>query len=117
MRSPGERAQEPIRPHASIASSRPRPGPRIFAVVRIVSLLPSATDVIAELGLLDSLVGVSEDCNWPPEVASKPLVARTRIDVSGLTGAEIDELLTASHYDRHSLYAVDAARMAGLRPD
>ena len=37
--------------------------------VRIVSLLPSATDIIAELGLLDVLVGVSEDCNWPAEVS------------------------------------------------
>jgi iron complex transport system substrate-binding protein len=47
--------------------------------MRIVSFLPSATDIIAELGLLDSLVGVSEDCNWPPEVSAKPLVAHTRI--------------------------------------
>lgn len=85
--------------------------------MRIVSLLPSATDIIAELGMLDSLVGISEDCNWPPEVTSKPLVARTRIDVSGLTGAEIDELVTTSRSTRHSLYAVDAKLMDELRPD
>jgi len=85
--------------------------------MRIVSLLPSATDMIAELGLLDSLVGVSEDSNWPPEVASKPLVARTRIDVSGLTSAEIDALVNASASERHSLYAVDAQLMDELRPD
>jgi iron complex transport system substrate-binding protein len=64
--------------------------------VRIVSLLPSATDIIAELGLLDSLVGVSEDCNWPPEVVSKPVVARTKIDVTGLTSAEIDAVVSAT---------------------
>jgi iron complex transport system substrate-binding protein len=86
-------------------------------MVRIISLLPSATDVIADLGLLDTLVGVSEDCNWPPEVARKPIVARTRIDVSRLTGAEIDELVSASSSDSHSLYAVDADLMAELRPD
>jgi iron complex transport system substrate-binding protein len=85
--------------------------------MRIVSLLPSATDMIAELGLLDSLVGISDDCNWPPEAASKPHVARTRIDVSGLTAAEIDRLVSASASESHSLYAVDAELMDELAPD
>ena len=86
-------------------------------LMRIVSLLPSATDIIADLGLLDSLVGISEDCNWPPEVAAKPVVARTRIDVSGLTSAQIDEIVTNSKSESHSLYAVDAWLMNKLRPD
>jgi iron complex transport system substrate-binding protein len=85
--------------------------------MRIVSLLPSATDIIADLGLLDSLVGISDDCNWPPEVSSKPLVARTRIDVSELTSAEIDALVSESAAESHSLYAVDAQLMDELRPD
>jgi iron complex transport system substrate-binding protein len=85
--------------------------------MRIVSFLPSATDIIAELDLLDSLVGISEDCNWPPEVASKTLVARTRIDVAGLSAAEIDRLVSASASESHSLYAVDAELMDELRPD
>jgi iron complex transport system substrate-binding protein len=85
--------------------------------VRIVSLLPSATDIIAELGLLDSLVGVSDDCNWPPEVAEKPLVARTRIDASALTSAQIDELVNTSASDGHSLYAIDAELLDALKPD
>jgi iron complex transport system substrate-binding protein len=90
---------------------------RYSRVVRIVSLLPSATDIIAEVGLLAALVGVSDDCNWPPEVASLPLVARTRIDVAGLTSAEIDGLVNASASESHSLYAVDAQLMDELRPD
>jgi iron complex transport system substrate-binding protein len=73
--------------------------------------------MIAELGLLDSLVGISEDSNWPPEVLSKPLVARTKFDVPGLTSAEIDALVNASSSESHSLYAVDAALMDELRPD
>lgn len=85
--------------------------------MRIVSLLPSATDMIAELGLLDWLVGVSDDCNWPAEVAEKPLVARTRIDVAGLTSAEIDALVNESVSESHSLYAVDAQLMDELKPD
>jgi iron complex transport system substrate-binding protein len=86
-------------------------------LMRIISLLPSATDMIAELDMLDSLVGISEDCNWPPEVASKPVVARSRVDVSSMRSAQIDELFTASQSEGHSLYAVDAAVMDELRPD
>jgi iron complex transport system substrate-binding protein len=85
--------------------------------MRIVSMLPSATDMIAELGLLDALVGISEDCNWPPEVAGKSLVARRRIDVAALTSAEIDALVNVSVSESRSLYAVDADLMADLRPD
>ncbi|TMK55258.1 MAG: cobalamin-binding protein, partial [Actinobacteria bacterium] len=85
--------------------------------MRIISLLPSATDIIAELGLLDWVVGVSDDCNWPPEAAQKPLVARTRIDVSSLTSARIEELVSSSASDGHSLYAVDSKLIDTLKPD
>jgi iron complex transport system substrate-binding protein len=85
--------------------------------VRIVSLLPSATDMIAELGLLDWLVGVSDDCDWPPEVRGKPLVARTRVDFSGLTSAQIDAFVSATSSQSHSLYALDSLLLAELKPD
>lgn len=80
-------------------------------------MLPSATDIIAELGLLDRVVGVSDDCNWPPEIAEKPIVARTRIDVSSLTSAQIEELVSSSASESHSLYAVDAELIDALKPD
>lgn len=85
--------------------------------MRIISLLPSATDIIAELRLLDWLVGVSEDCDWPPQVRDKPLVARTHLDLSGLSSAEIDALVTTTSADTHSLYAVDAQLIGELKPD
>lgn len=85
--------------------------------MRIVSLLPSATDIIWELGLFDCLVGMSDDCNWPPQVKDRPLVARTRIDVSGLSAAEIDRLVSSADREVDSLYAVDAELMAQLKPD
>jgi len=85
--------------------------------MRIVSLVPSATDMLAELSMLDLLVGVSEDCDWPPEVASKPRVAHTRADVSGITNAEIDALVNAAAAEGRSLYAVDAQMMDELAPD
>src|SRR5438067_2133503 len=98
----------------SLPSKRPMT-PSITATSALA--VASATDMIAELDLLDSLVGISEDSNWPPEVLTKPMVARTKIDVSGLTAAEIDALVNESASESHSLYAVDAELMDELRPD
>ena len=80
-------------------------------------MLPSATDILFELGLGDLVVGVSDDCNWPRQVRELPQVARTRIDVSGLTAAEIDELVSGAQPETHSLYAVDSELMDRLAPD
>jgi iron complex transport system substrate-binding protein len=85
--------------------------------VRICSLLPSATEIIAELGLIDSLVGVSEECRWPPEVVGKPIVTAARQDLSALSSIEIDQAVRASLGKGQSLYAVDADLIAELEPD
>jgi iron complex transport system substrate-binding protein len=85
--------------------------------VRICSFLPSATEIVAELGLLDSLVGVSDECRWPAEVVGLPVVTAARIDPSELSNAEIDEAVRASLRDGHSLYTVDAELIADLAPD
>jgi iron complex transport system substrate-binding protein len=85
--------------------------------MRICSLLPSASEIIAELGHADSLVGVSDECRWPAEVLGKPVVTAARIDVSALTSREIDSAVRASLEQGGSLYAVDAALMEELRPD
>jgi iron complex transport system substrate-binding protein len=85
--------------------------------MRICSLLPSATEIVAELGLIDSLVGVSEECRWPPEVVGKPVVTAARIDPSSLSSLEIDAAVRASLVDGGSLYAVDADLIAELDPD
>ena len=58
---------------------------------RIVTLLPSATEIVCALGFEDQLVGRSHECDFPPEAASKPALIRPRIDAraaaSGLTRA------------------------------
>src|SRR6266545_3849158 len=76
--------------------------------MRICSLLPSATEMIVELGFIDSLVGVSEECRWPPEVAGKPVVSAASIDPSRMSSLEIDAAVRASVRDGRSLYMVDA---------
>jgi iron complex transport system substrate-binding protein len=85
--------------------------------VRICSFLPSATEIIAELGLVESLVGVSEECRWPPEVIGKPVVTAARIDPASMSSLEIDDAVRASVRDGRSLYSVDADLIDSLDPD
>lgn len=85
--------------------------------MRICSLLPSASEIIAELGHADSLVGISDECRWPAEIVGKPIVTAARIDPSALTSREIDEAVRASVLDGGSLYAVDRALIEELQPD
>ena len=85
--------------------------------VRICSLLPSATEMIAQLGLADDLVGVSEECRWPPEVVGKPVVTAARIDPAALGSVEIDRAVRDSLADGASLCTVDAELLDELAPD
>jgi iron complex transport system substrate-binding protein len=84
---------------------------------RVCSLLPSATEIIADLGLADRLVGVSAECRWPEHVIGKPVVSSAKVDTATLTNAQIDDLVRDSTKDGGSLYAVDAELIDRLRPD
>jgi iron complex transport system substrate-binding protein len=86
-------------------------------VTRVVSLLPSATEIVADLGLIDSLVAVSEECKWPAEVQGKPRVTAARVDSANLSSAEIDQVVRASISDGRPLYTVDAELIDELQPD
>lgn len=85
--------------------------------MRIVSLLPSATEIVAELGLLDALVGRSHECATPAAVRALPVVSASRIDPAELDGARIDRAVSAAVAAGESLYAVDADLLARLAPD
>ncbi len=85
--------------------------------MRICSLLPSATEMIADLGLLDALVGVSEECKWPATVVGKPVVTAAKVDPSRLSSSEIDREVRESVRGGRSLYMVDAELIDELRPD
>ena len=85
--------------------------------MRICSLLPSATEIVAELGLAGSLVGVSEECDWPPEVRELPVVTASRIDTRASTGLEVDRAVRAAVADGRSLYALDGELIERLEPD
>lgn len=82
-----------------------------------MSLFPGATEIVAGLGLSDSLVGRSHECNWPPSVGSVPVVSASRIDPSRLDSRQIDNAVKASLASGAALYTVDAALLGELRPD
>jgi iron complex transport system substrate-binding protein len=85
--------------------------------VRIVSLVPSATEIIAALGLTDSLVGRSHECNYPAEVQTVPVVSASRIDTASIPSEQIDRAVRDALADGRPLYAVDAELLERLAPD
>lgn len=85
--------------------------------MRIVSLLPSATEIVYALGLGDELVGVTHECDWPPEAAAKPAVTRSVHDLRGTGSLDIHRLVEGTVHGGSSLYALDEERLADLAPD
>ena len=84
--------------------------------MRICSLLPSATEIAYAIGLGDSIVGVSHECDFPAEAASKERLLRTRVDPTAAP-AEIDRQVREIIGRGESIYAVDAERLRALEPD
>lgn len=84
--------------------------------MRIVSLLPSATEIVCALGLRDQLVGVTHECDWPADVARLPKVTRTLIPHDA-GSADIDALVRDRLRTQSALYTLDMALLKSLRPD
>lgn len=85
--------------------------------MRIVSLLPSATEIVFALGLGDSLVGVSHMCDHPAEARGLPVVSRSIRSKSHLSSAEIDAIIQQARASGNPLYIIDADLLRQLRPD
>jgi iron complex transport system substrate-binding protein len=85
--------------------------------LRICSLLPSATEIVAALGRLDRLVGRSAECDFPPQASRLPVVTSARVDTAELRSAAIDAAVRDALSDGRSLYAVDPDLLARLAPD
>ena len=90
-------------------SGRPRP--------RIVSLLPAATEIAAALGLTDDLVGVSHECDFPPDVVKHPHVTECPIHGSGLPSRQIDSWVSETLARTGTLNTMDEPLLRRLQPD
>jgi iron complex transport system substrate-binding protein len=84
--------------------------------MRIVSLLPSATEIVCALGLRAQLVGVTHECDYPPDVATLPKVTRTLIPKDATSG-EIDQMVREQLRSQNALYSLDMDILSKLEPD
>src|SRR5204863_6389872 len=83
---------------------------------RIISLLPSATEIVTALGFGEQLVGRSHECDFPSGVERLPICSSTKIPAQG-TSAEIDQRVKEIVAEGLSVYRVDVERLRELQPD
>ena len=84
---------------------------------RIVSFLPSATETLYKLGAGSQIVGVTHECNFPPQAAKKPHVIRPSFDPSTMSGREIDSKIAELVHSGKDIYIVDDETLRHARPD
>ncbi|MPY77348.1 MAG: ABC transporter substrate-binding protein [Actinophytocola sp.] len=84
--------------------------------MRIVSLLPSATEIVFALGAGDDLVGVTFECDYPPEVRGKRIVSTSTLP-EGLSAAEIDAVVAERTAAGEDMYRLDEGALAALDAD
>ena len=85
--------------------------------MRIVSLLPSATEILFAIGAGDDVVGVTHECDFPPQARSRAVVTSALLPGDARTSGAIDRHVRASVHAGSSLYALDSRRLAELEPD
>jgi iron complex transport system substrate-binding protein len=86
-------------------------------VPRIVSLLPAATEIAAALELMDNIVGVSHECDFPEEAKTRPRVTRCSVHKTGLSSREVDDWVRRALREIGTIYTIDEKLLRQLRPD
>jgi iron complex transport system substrate-binding protein len=84
--------------------------------VRIVSLVPSATETLFALGLFDEVIAVTHECDWPPEAAELPRITQDALP-DGLSAGEIDAAVRERTERGESIYTLDTELLEELEPD
>ena len=86
-------------------------------MTRIISLLPAATEIAAALGLMEQVVGVSHECDFPEEAKARPRVTHCPVHDAGLASGEVDQWVRRTLRDNGTIYTIDEALLRELRPD
>src|SRR6186713_2966286 len=86
-------------------------------MARIVSLLPAATEIAAALGLMDHVVGVSHECDFPEQATQRPRVTQCPIHRAGLMSFEVDEWVRRALHENGTIYTIDEPLLRKLLPD
>jgi iron complex transport system substrate-binding protein len=86
-------------------------------VIRIVSLLPAATEIAAVLGLMEQVVGVSHECDFPEEATARPRITHCPVHNAELASAEVDQWVRRALRDKGTIYTIDEPLLHELRPD
>ncbi len=85
--------------------------------MRIVSLLPSTTEIVCALGLEAELVGITHECDYPPSAVDRPRLTASRISHETMTSKEIDHAVRSQLDGHGSIYDLDEAKLRELNPD
>ena len=86
-------------------------------MTRIISLLPAATEIAAALGLMEQVVGVSHECDFPEEAKARPRVTHCPVHNAGLASGEVDQWVRRTLRDNGTIYTIDEPLLRELRPD
>jgi iron complex transport system substrate-binding protein len=86
-------------------------------VIRVVSLLPAATEIMAALGLMEQVVGVSHECDFPEEANGRPRVTHCPVHNADLASGEVDQWVRRTLRDNGTIYTIDEPLLRELRPD
>ena len=85
--------------------------------MRIVSLLPAATEIAGALGLMDQVVGVSHECDFPKQANERPRVTHCPVHDAKMASREVNEWVRRALHDSGTIYTIDEPLLRKLQPD